>query len=284
MKYLCYAYIQHYKCLDEIELNLDARYTIKYNKETRELTCTENENFPKNFWGESIVSICGIVGDNGAGKSTAISFLLNAIVKDSTWSSDHNFHGILVYKEGNNLFVCASNDIKLTNRITFPLPKTQCFYFSGHFSPSFNSDIRTINYNGIYNASGIIRLMSSRDEYYKKDSHHVPDDTLINFLRCHVSRNNYRICTMLANSKLRNIIQGYCLPKYIILRLNYAGRNGLEADYYKGKREEFDLSILETPKLNENPFLYSQEQFLCDFIYYNILNAIYEEILYSRYN
>ena len=277
MRYLCYAYIKKFKCLEDIELNLDAQYIIKYDKKEKTLTVSKNDKFPENFWGENISSICGIVGDNGAGKSTAMSFLLNAIVKDSTWSSPHNFQGILVYKEDKNFSICASEDMKLANIIPISPHKTQCFYFSGHFSPSFNTDIRTTNYKGIYNASGIIRLISSRDEYYKKDPHHVPDNTLINFLRCHVSRINYRICRMLSDSKLRDIIQNYCLPKYIVLKRNFAGRNGLDADYYQGKRE-FDLSLLETPQLNEIPFLYSQEQFFSDFIYYNILNAIYEEI------
>ena len=274
MMYLCYAYIQHYKCLDEIELNLDARYTIKYNKETRELTCTENENFPKNFWGESIVSICGIVGDNGAGKSTAMSFLLNAIVTGSIWANSQNFQGILVYNKDGKFYVCSSDSLEILFNFETPnnIQKIPCFYYSGHFSPFVNSDVRTRNIAGLYNASEIIRLVLSPQEYYNKNSG-LLHNSLIEYLRCHVSQNNYRICTMLANSELRKVLQEYYLPQYVLLKKNYAGRNGLESEYYNKKRN-FDISLLEEPKISEYP--YPQDQFMSDFIYYNLLNVIYE--------
>jgi hypothetical protein len=276
MKYLCYAYIQHYKCLDEIELNLDARYTIKYNKETRELTCTENENFPKNFWGESIVSICGIVGDNGAGKSTAMSFLLNAIVTGSIWANSQNLQGILVYNEDGKFLICSSYSLEVFFNFGTPsdIQKIPCFYYSGHFSSFVNSDIRTRNIAGLYNASEIIRLVLSPQEYYNKNSG-LLHNSLIEYLRCHVSQNNYRICTMLANSELRKVLQEYYLPQYVLLKKNYAGRNGLESEYYNKKRN-FDISLLEEPKISEYPYPYPQEQFMSDFIYYNLLNVIYE--------
>lgn len=276
MKYLCYAYIQHYKCLDEIELNLDARYTIKYNKETRELTCTENENFPKNFWGESIVSICGIVGDNGAGKSTAMSFLLNAIVTGSIWANSQNLQGILVYNEDGKFLICSSYSLEVFFNFGTPsdIQKIPCFYYSGHFSSFVNSDIRTRNIAGLYNASEIIRLVRSPQEYYNKNSG-LLQNSLIEYLRCHVAQNNYRICTMLANYELRKVLQEYYLPQYILLKKNYAGRNGLESEYYNKKRN-FDISLLEEPKISEYPYPYPQEQFMSDFIYYNILNVIYE--------
>lgn len=276
MMYLCYAYIQHYKCLDEIELNLDARYIIKYNKETKELTYTENENFPINFWGDAVVSVCGIVGDNGAGKSTAMSFLLNAIVNGriGTWSQ--NFQGILVYNKDGKFYVCSSDSLEILFNFGTPnnIQKIPCFYYSGHFSPFVNSDVRTRELAELYNASEIIRLVRSPQEYYNKNSG-LLQNSLIEYLRCHVAQNNYRICTMLANYELRKVLQEYYLPQYILLKKNYAGRNGLESEYYNKKRN-FDISLLEEPKISEYPYPYPQEQFMSDFIYYNILNVIYE--------
>ena len=75
MKHLCYVYIFDYKCLKNIEITLDSHYTYNYSNDNRTLTISRNKQFPSDFWGKNIYSLTGIVGNNGAGKSTAMSFL-----------------------------------------------------------------------------------------------------------------------------------------------------------------------------------------------------------------
>lgn len=80
---LIFAYIRKQGVLEDIGLNFSPYYKVSYDNESRTLNIEENKNFPKDFFNDPIISITGIVGNNGAGKSTAIYWLLRAFVEGS---------------------------------------------------------------------------------------------------------------------------------------------------------------------------------------------------------
>ncbi len=95
MIHICYAFIYHYKVLDNVGVKIDSRYDYQYDAYTRELSIVENERLPKDFWGDGLYSLAAVVGNNGAGKSTTMSFLMEALVEGA---NSKEVNGVLVYE------------------------------------------------------------------------------------------------------------------------------------------------------------------------------------------
>ncbi len=282
---LCYAYIKKYKCLEDIELCFDARYNIKYDKTKNTLIGEKVFRFPENFWGDSVSSVTCLIGNNGAGKSTIVSFLLNALVDGSIWKSDGDFSGIIVYEKRGNLSAWVSKDVA-ESEPNFSYPTNifygkknpiQCFYYSGHFSPYINSDIRTTaELAGFYNASDYAEILLSAENYYNAAKRQM-SESLYDALHCYVLQNAHKICRMLADKSVSDMFRKIVFPKYVLIQANRSGEYQLKSmsDEERKKRGlEYDYQDLETVKLVTYPFLSSKEQILADIIHHAILNLI----------
>lgn len=71
-----YIYMKDYLGLKEKEYNFHENYKFYFNKKLKELKIEEtNIQIPKNFFGETIVGINGIIGENGVGKTRILDFL-----------------------------------------------------------------------------------------------------------------------------------------------------------------------------------------------------------------
>lgn len=71
MIHICFAYICRYKALRNVGLKIDSRYNYRFDAVNNVLSISEDENYPKRFWGPGLYSLAAIVGNNGAGKSTS---------------------------------------------------------------------------------------------------------------------------------------------------------------------------------------------------------------------
>lgn len=286
---LCYAYIKKYKCLEDIELCFDARYNIKYDKTKNTLIGEKVFRFPENFWGDSVSSVTCLLGNNGAGKSTIVSFLLNALVDGSIWKSDGDFSGIIVYEKRGNLYAWVSNKIKNikdgpTYSTNIPDSKDgkinfQCFYYSGHFSPYVNVDIRTMEELGGYtNASDMAEILKSKGKYCNAAKLQM-SESLYDALHCYVLQNAHKICRMLADKNVSDKLRKFVFPKYVLIQPNRSGEYQLKS-MTPARRKERGLDCsdqeLETLKLDENAFFPTREQILADIIHHAILNLIVE--------
>lgn len=287
--HLCYVYIYEYKCLKDIELVIDCHYNYKYDKEKKTLKITENKDFPDKFWGENIYSITGLVGNNGAGKSTIMSFLLHFLVDGSACGA---VNGIIVYENNRKLFYYGENvtviynNTALTNTQT-PMGlknskwKIPCFYYSGHFSPYLNNNPRNSNLTGCNIASDNILLVEDLQYYYKEDSSRLNLPHKLH-LYSYITRNHYRICMMLANKELSKIIKDFAWPNYVIIDINKSGDTAI-ANAINNKnvlnerngKKRIELSI---PPYKTFPFEKdeaSKEHLFSKFIYHNLLNIIH---------
>ena len=229
MKHICYIYIFEYKCLKNIEFILDSHYSYGFEPDNKTLTIKKNEKFPSNFWGNNIYSVAALVGNNGSGKSTAMSFLLDFLVEGS---ANKSVNGIIVYENDGQLFYYGNvstlfegkplESISTSMGLKDLLWKIPCFYYSGHFSPYINNDSRNSHLAGSHIASDNVSLVEDLQNYYKEDSLYM-NLPLKRYLNSHVAQNNYRICMMLANSKLSEVIKGFAWPRYVIIRINESG-------------------------------------------------------------
>lgn len=279
---LCYAYIKKYKCLEDIELCFDARYNIKYDKTKNTLIGEKVFRFPENFWGDSVSSVTCLLGNNGAGKSTIVSFLLNALVDGSSWRTEGSFFGILVYEVNEKLQAWVSKDV--AESFSYPTNISpcnkipiQCFYYSGHFSPYINSDIRTTaELAGFYNASDYAEILLSAENYYNAAKRQM-SESLYDALHCYVLQNAHNICRMLADKNVSDKLKKFVLPKYVLIQPNRSGEYQIKSMSPQMRRKHglnYRKQALETVKLVTYPNLSSKEQILADIIHHAILNLI----------
>jgi len=229
MKHICYIYIFEYKCLKNIEFVLDSHYSYRFGPDNKTLTITKNKSFPTNFWGNNIYSVTALVGNNGSGKSTTMSFLLDFLVEGS---ASQSVNGIIVYENNGKLFYYGNvstffedkplESINTSLGLKDSLWKIPCFYYSGHFSPNINDDPRNSHLMGSYFASDNMCLVEDLQNDTNDDSLHM-QQPLINYLNSYVAQNNYRICTMLANSRLSSVIKEFTWPRYVVIGINKSG-------------------------------------------------------------
>lgn len=78
-KKLCFVYVEDYVCLKEVGLTFNSEYNYSIDKETKTINITPNDKYINDFWGTGVSELTAIVGNNGAGKSTSIRFLLGKL-------------------------------------------------------------------------------------------------------------------------------------------------------------------------------------------------------------
>lgn len=289
MTHLCYVYIKEYEGrIKDTELVIDCHYNYKYDKEKRTLKISENKDFPNKFWGENVYSITGLVGNNGAGKTTVIRSLLDLLVEG--YANAH-VNCIAVYKN-EDFFVYGGNGIKITFKSSIikqndndSSRRIPCFYHSGHFSPFINNSSTEMQVNGLYNASDNMRIIEDLQNYYNKNSYQM-NFPFLTYLRSHVAQNNYRICMMLANKQLSDIIHEYTtdktdkdedyniLPKYVIIKANQSGAESIRHDKSQpnNKYKNITIPLFKNIYDHTSPF----NHILSFLIYNNLINLLYD--------
>ena len=281
MIHICFAYIRHYKGLRNVSLKVDSRYEYRFDTMTNVLSISLNERYPNNFWGMGIYSLAAIVGNNGAGKSTSMEFILNTFVDGA---NTREVDGVLVYEQDKQLLVWG-NDVSIDTDLVFTkilnIPKITCFYYCGHFMPYVTySDLRSTELSGGYNASNGWLLIKDVQSYSNLDSIRMTLP-LYNYLNLFVAQNNHRICTMLADDRVRNSVKEFCLPKYVQIGIN---KSGWYAINEKNKQAEllarhnnYPLSKekIQIPQF-KNVHSDSKNRFMDLFLFYNFLNLMNE--------
>lgn len=281
MTHLCYIYIYKFKCLEDVELVIDTRYDFNFDKAKKHLSISRS-NLPDNFWGAGVCSLAAIFGNNGAGKSTAIEFILNAIIDAN--GNDY-VNGIVVYEEDSELHVYNSDPgkgliVDIDNRPisvnpATMLPDINTFFYTGHYVADYNyARIQTVQLDGFHNASDGCLFRTDLEKFANTSDSYLalPYGS---YLSAHISQNNYRICRLLFNDRLRKAFPEFNYPQFILLAPNRGGYNGLKFNPIKKTDIIPEIKdYIEFP--NIRGFIDFKNQVLAQFIHFNILNAIAE--------
>lgn len=274
MKHLCYVYIYKYKALKDIELAFDAHYRFHFDKETHILHIDSNNDMLRDFWGKGIYALSGLIGDNGTGKSTAMCFLLEALVSGA---NKDEVDGIVVYEMDGKLYVYKNEHfgkIKCKGIEVTPskLFKINTFYYSGHFSPYTSSDdLRCIELKGSYIASESCRLVNDAEDYLNVEALHLTRPMWY-YLNAFVVQNNYRICSLLADTRLVKSFKEFKLPRKVLVTVNRSGKQAFNIENLNKKEEEkYQLPYENTVTRQGKGVI---EEWL---IYHNLVNAMRDE-------
>lgn len=72
---LLYLWIEDYKNIKNQGFNFSPEFEFTFKEETRELSVEKRAGLPENFFGDNIVNVTAIVGENGTGKSSLLEFI-----------------------------------------------------------------------------------------------------------------------------------------------------------------------------------------------------------------
>lgn len=112
---LAYLYIEEYRNLKDVEINFTQQVHIEYDKKQNVLICNKKESLiPEGFWKDNIRNLAMIVGNNGAGKTSLMQYVIS-ICEDIVAQKQSVDYGILVLKDGNRLFCYETAQRKVFN-------------------------------------------------------------------------------------------------------------------------------------------------------------------------
>lgn len=293
MPHICYIYICDFQCLHNVDIAFDHRFYYYFDPEKAELTISAPEKkLPKDFWGAGIWSLTGIVGNNGAGKTTVNRFLLNAVVEGL---ATKDLNGIVVY-ENNKTFQVYYNNSKSDKTITVRvaadvpyevttikqkfshLPSIETFFYQGHFSAEFSSsDLCSTEYAGLYNATEGHLIRKDFEKFANTTDLYLASP-ISTYLVSHISQKHQRICRLLINEDLRSKITQFHFPRYIMFSPNRGGQDHLKFHTLVPKETKEALHGMLEPLPHQGVFP-TKEEFIGMFVYFNLLNAIADNVL-----
>ena len=159
---LVYVYVDEYCTLRQAEFNFSPEVRISFNAEENAVTVSDfQSNFPKGFWGESIRSLSAVVGNNGAGKTSLMQFIISLFL-EAHGDRVINERGILIFSEGNLLYVYHSIAWKTQPTIDINSKKYQCARLLKQFNRGSLSKTKLIYLTNVLN-----RRDSTRNRWYK---------------------------------------------------------------------------------------------------------------------
>ncbi len=104
MTHICYIFLYSYRLLKNIGVSFDPHYLFSMEGDT--LHIEKTDVLPEGYFGRSVYSVTSIVGNNGAGKTSALRFLMEAVVDGY---HAHGINGIVVYEKDGRLCIYQPN-------------------------------------------------------------------------------------------------------------------------------------------------------------------------------
>ena len=272
MKHICYFYIFKYRSIKNMGISLDARYAYDMDEEEKVLTIEKNDKYIDGFWPTGISSLTALVGNNGAGKTSYLEYMLYVLAEGE---HDRDKNAIIVYEEEDGLhaympskceYKVQSMDPSIKCTTSHRRVHTGMFYYSSYFrSYASVSKPRDGELAGVYNATDTWRLVKDLQDYSNLNT---LSGTKI--LRRHLSamraQDNNRIVQLLSDNELRNLLPKDAFPNYVILNPNESGYDAL-SDKQQGEKK-----LVTRPRY----IVTNKEIALARIIYYNFYNIIAE--------
>lgn len=280
MEHIVFIQINSHKNIPNLGMKFDPQYEVKtsmlplrdyeFHHTYFKLSIARKTTIYDGFYGEHIQNITAIVGNNGAGKTSALRFLLNAVVD----GSGKDISGFVVTEtEKQSLCVYHSEDVRVevdSNGIDVRQPgnwpKIDTFLYSGHVNIlSSADDILTTEWQGMVNATEGYLLTADLMHYGRELSTNglFP---LRDYATAYNYQNQWRVCNFLSQYEgpLKKLLH---LPEFVLVLPNTAGQWSLMHRLNEKDRVEY-------PKLEHAKEWTFREFRLAELIYYSMINYI----------
>lgn len=222
---ICYIWIESFRNFENFGFNLSSSSKFHYDSNNHSLTSEDTNKLPRDFFGENICDVTGIIGKNGSGKSNAIE-LVCKVLKGAKSSINCDF--LFVTEEDGHLF---------------------CYYlFRNGFSPQSNLNIHFKEYSGSINPLKVVFFSNVFDERKNEFDKEVSDISVNNLHRRTAFVRNNKLSDFekqirLINSKIFSSLN-IDLPTKIQLtskvwinRYSYSMERGLYGESFEIVRE-----------------------------------------------
>ena len=101
---LVYLYIDRYCNFHQEEFNFDPEVRLHFEEDSDVVTASDAQfQLPEGFWGENINCLSAVVGNNGAGKTSLMQFVIELFLEAHGYGAAKT-GGILVFGEGDRLY------------------------------------------------------------------------------------------------------------------------------------------------------------------------------------
>ena len=290
MPHIAYIHINRHDVLENVGMRLDPRYDIRaemlplrdYEMHlTRyRVTIGWSSGIEDGFYGEHIQCLTAIVGNNGAGKTSALRFLLNAVVS----GSGHDISGFVVTAEPENGRLCVyhSEDVRvdidaqgMDVQEEGGWPEIDTLVYGGHTNILTSvEDIMSVELQGMVNVTeGCLLTMDL--QHYGREMATNGMFPLRDYATAYDAQNHWRVCNFLAqyNGPLKQLLH---LPNYVQVFPNKAGQWSLKHRLNPDDHTDY-------PTLQKSQDWTFREFRLAELIYYSIINYISDGIGEQNY-
>lgn len=179
-----YIYMKDYLGLKEKEYNFHENYKFTFDKNLKEILIEEVDiKIPNNFFGEKIVSVNAIIGENGKGKTRILDFIYSYLITNNKWqrvkkddwsgindflNKEYEAEYILILKGRGESFYISSNLLRTT--IDRSINKTKIFYYSNIFDYDYILKYRRNSRRKITDLSITEEFLGAKFEGYSSNS------------------------------------------------------------------------------------------------------------------
>lgn len=282
MVQICYFFIQSFRSLHEIGINLDARYLYSVDTDNREITVKQNPAYMDGFWPDGVSSLSAIIGNNGAGKTSGLLYMIQAL---EDGNGEEEVMAIIIYRQNGVLCVYMPESYSygygIISDIPEPIhkakqrPRMDIFYYSSYFRPYQNwFEPGEGEFRGVYNASDTWRLIKDYQDYANVDTMHRTE-SVGEHMDALLIQDNNRIVQLIHDWELRKLLPKNTIPQYIIISPNMSGYDRLNHERRK-KNPQGNGILLPS-------FESSKEKSLADIVTASLCNIGVEYALSTEY-
>lgn len=108
---LLYIYIKQYKGIHNIGINLSNEFKFQFNENKNELLISNVEHYIPDFFGKNITNLTAIIGENGAGKTSVLNYIVEYLSGGIYNHQDEN--SIIVFRKGKQMSYFSRNKINI---------------------------------------------------------------------------------------------------------------------------------------------------------------------------
>lgn len=280
MEHIVYIHINSHKVLPNLGMRLDPQFEVRATMQSLrdyefhhtyfKLNISRTDFLSEGLYGNHIESLTAIVGNNGAGKTSALRFLLKAVVS----GSGHDISGFVVTEsEDHSLNIYHSEDVRVEVeapgihvRQQRDWPEIDTFLYSGHVNILTSSDdIMTTELQGMVNATEGY-LITADLMHYGRELSTNGAFSMRDYATAYNYQNQWRVCNFLSqyDGPLKELLD---LPEYVLVLPNTAGQWSMMHRLNEQERVEY-------PRLEHAKEWTFREFRLAELIYYNMINYI----------